>query len=72
MAIMIGFFALLVVALLGIELLVGLAGRGRRKRAGCRRPTKTGLAPRRGAQRGVQVGLAERVARLLQRRGHGP
>jgi len=31
MAIMIGFFALLVVGLLGIELLVGLPGRSRRK-----------------------------------------
>jgi len=31
MAIMIGFFALLVVALLGIELLVGLPGRNKRK-----------------------------------------
>jgi len=31
MAIMIGFFALLIVALLGIELLVGLAGRRRRE-----------------------------------------
>ena len=33
MAIMIGFFAVLVTVLLGLELLVGLAGRGRRKGA---------------------------------------
>jgi hypothetical protein len=31
MGIMVGFFALLVVALLGVELLVGLRGRGKRK-----------------------------------------
>ena len=33
MAVMIGFFAILVVALLGVELLLGLFGRGRRKGA---------------------------------------
>ena len=53
MAIMIGFFALLVVALLGIELLIGLAGRGRRKRAAVPPPqqTRTSAPSRRAARR---------------------